>query len=865
MILLDEHQNVVDIDLDLFDELDLKDNIVRDVLFFATGLTVFPFVPQILIAAKIILKIPLAQNFASGKLVERSQQVAHTKNRTEQNDKLLLPLFAGNTFLCQREFRCQFLNHILVAWVIFSVGILVAKVVILIATHQDDTARFLIAKQRNCIVGALLQIAEANDVAEHLDGIENPVGAGICLNQPVHFQVFIHPQRIQRRGVEAGQEHIDHDQQVKFLVLHPQGNILIVILEFVPVCGIVGVEHPVVVTDGRIQKITGTLVKCGGILRILLVKNTIRFFLIRSIAVNDGDLQPLLRIFRHLPLKLGVVELCSIHAGHGKDGVEPADPLLLLDFLDLLLAAGRGNLGDILQYAVCIGFITPVGLLVKMRQNVIRDQSNAFRGKKRFFPVDVPNLFVVNIRLGVHRFDVVHPEGQYIFVVNGVHNGIGVELIAKSLLCRAEYGILAYACIDCKDGRAGKAEQMVLLKVFGNGLMHIPELTPVALIKNDNNSLIKNAVSDVLLDKGGELLNGGDNDSCIVILQLALQNRRRGVAVGSSLFKAVIFPHRLIVQILAVHNEKHFVDVVQLGSKLRRLERGQCFAATGGVPDVPAACYGAVFLIIVGDLNAVQNALGGDDLIWPHHQQHIFRRKYTVTGKNIQNGVLAEKGLGKVHEIGDNAVVGVRPEGGEFKAIAGFGLLGFLRFGILDMIETGGIGIILRICAVGDHENLHKLVKPAGCPEAIPLIAVDLIEGFPNGNAPALQLDMDQRQTVDQHRHIIAVIVGSAFLGRDGILIDDLQAVVVYALLVNELDIFAFPVIPAEHLHIVLLNQPGLFENAGVCVCQHLVPETLPFAVRKAIVIQLFQLRPQIGNQVSLFMDGQALIAQLAK
>ena len=35
--------------------------------------------------------------------------------------------------------------------------------------------------------------------------------------------------------------------------------------------------------------------------------------------------------------------------------------------------------------------------------------------------------------------------------------------------------------------------------------------------------------------------------------------------------------------------------------------------------------------------------------------------------------------------------------------------------------------------------------------------------------------------------------------------------------------------------------------------------------VRKAIVIQLFQLRPQIGNQVSLFMDGQALIAQLAK
>ena len=100
--------------------------------------------------------------------------------------------------------------------------------------------------------------------------------------------------------------------------------------------------------------------------------------------------------------------------------------------------------------------------------------------------------------------------------------------------------------------------------------------------------------------------------------------------------------------------------------------------------------------------------------------------------------MLAEKGLGKIHQVRDDAIVGICPERSELKAIAGFGLLGFLRFDILDMVETGGIGIILRICAVGDHENLHKLVKPAGCPEAIPLIAVDLIEGFPNGNAPAL-------------------------------------------------------------------------------------------------------------------------------
>ena len=124
---------------------------------------------------------------------------------------------------------------------------------------------------------------------------------------------------------------------------------------------------------------------------------------------------------------------------------------------------------------------------------------------------------------------------------------------------------------------------------------------------------------------------------------------------------------------------------------------------------------------------------------------------------------------------------------------------------------------------------------------------------------------MDEWQAVDQYRHIIAIVMSCPLLCGDGILVDDLQTVIMDALLVNKLNIFAFPVIPAEHLHIVLLNQAGLFENAGVGVCQHLVPETLPFAVRKAIVIQLFQLRPQIGNQVGFLMDGQPFIAQLAQ
>ena len=75
------------------------------------------------------------------------------------------------------------------------------------------------------------------------------------------------------------------------------------------------------------------------------------------------------------------------------------------------------------------------------------------------------------------------------------------------------------ACIDRKDGRAGKAKEVVLLEILRNGLMHIPELTPVALIKNDNNSLIKNAVSGVLFDESCQLLDGGNDDLGVVIFQ----------------------------------------------------------------------------------------------------------------------------------------------------------------------------------------------------------------------------------------------------------------------------------------------------------------------------------------------------------
>ena len=49
MILLDENQNVVNVDFNLLDEFDFKNDVVGDVFFIPADFAIFPFIPQVLI------------------------------------------------------------------------------------------------------------------------------------------------------------------------------------------------------------------------------------------------------------------------------------------------------------------------------------------------------------------------------------------------------------------------------------------------------------------------------------------------------------------------------------------------------------------------------------------------------------------------------------------------------------------------------------------------------------------------------------------------------------------------------------------------------------------------------------------------
>ena len=227
--------------------------------------------------------------------------------------------------------------------------------------------------------------------------------------------------------------------------------------------------------------------------------------------------------------------------------------------------------------------------------------------------------------------------------------------------------------------------------------------------------------------------------------------------------------------------------------------------------------------------------------------------------------MLCKECPGKVDQIRQHTVIRIGPVGGKFKAIAGLFLFRLAVFGILDGIVAGAVGVVLGICAVGDHKNLRILVQTTARPERIPLIAVDLVERLPDGHPASLQFHMNQRKAVDQNRHIVAVIMPRTVCLLHFILVDDLQTVIVDVLFVDQRNIFGTAIIPVQHLHVIFLNLPGLFGNVLVGVGNYITEKLPPLCIRKLVVVQLFQLAAEVSNQFILGMQRQIGVALLAQ
>ena len=119
---------------------------------------------------------------------------------------------------------------------------------------------------------------------------------------------------------------------------------------------------------------------------------------------------------------------------------------------------------------------------------------------------------------------------------------------------------------------------------------------------------------------------------------------------------------------------------------------------------------------------------------------------------------------------------------------------------------------------------------------------------------------MNQRQTVYQNCDIIAVIIVAAVFH---ILVNDLQAVVVDVLFIQQRNIDRRAVLAGQVLNVVLLDAAGLFFDTIVCVGDFILKEGVPFLIRKGIIVQNLQLTAQVCHKVSIIMDREVGIALL--
>lgn len=359
-------------------------------------------------------------------------------------------------------------------------------------------------------------------------------------------------------------------------------------------------------------------------------------------------------------------------------------------------------------------------------------------------------------------------------------------------------------------------------------------------------------------DEDAELLNGGDDDSGFRVAKLFGENSDRGISVGCAFLKAVVLADCLIVEVLSVDNKEDLVDVGKLCCQLGRLEGSERLAGSGRMPDIAATIDGTGLLVVVSDLYLLKDAFCSRNLVGAHHKQQLFRGEHAEAGKDVEQSVLAEKRRSKINQVSDDVAAGICPVRGELEAVAGLLALALSRGRELpDMRITRGIGIVLCMGSVGNNKDFHVLVQPGGCPETVALVAVDLIEGFTDGNAPALQFHMNQGKAVDKDGHIVACFVHPASLN---VLIDNLKAVVVYILPVKERNVLCQAIVTPDGKNALLLDKRGLLFYAQLFTRKLGFEKRSPFSVGEGIVVQRLKLLAQVGNQLGFAVNGQVFV-----
>ena len=155
----------------------------------------------------------------------------------------------------------------------------------------------------------------------------------------------------------------------------------------------------------------------------------------------------------------------------------------------------------------------------------------------------------------------------------------------------------------------------------------------------------------------------------------------------------------------------------------------------------------------------------------------------------------------KITKVSEQCVLLVSPIAGKLKGVAVGLVLAGSACGFLFFCVTCGVAVVFCFCSVADNEDLNEIEHRSTSPKGITLVAVDLIERFLDGNAPAFQFNLHHRNTVHENGNVVAVFESPFVLLK---LVGDLKTVIEDVGLVNEFDVLGKAVIHRQCQDIAL-------------------------------------------------------------
>ena len=314
-------------------------------------------------------------------------------------------------------------------------------------------------------IHGVLLLAEVEDIAVGLGAVEHAVGAGEGLDQAVVLELLVHVDCVQVFRIKAGEQHVHHDGDVDLLRGGVVGVRPLLILDALLHILIVEIEFG----DAVVRAVAGIVIGEDGFERRFLAHG-IRFVVLLflgqvfldllhiGIALggrgeNAGDVQRLevgvgsLFLFLHR-FEQPVVFDGVIDGGGGEDGIETASS--------------------------CGGIVPAEDGL---DDGAFRE---AFAGLGQGFAV----LF-----LGLEVVDV---EAEDVPVLDGVGDGIGVELLLEEVFRGLHGGLrvldLLLGGVFLEYGRAGETEELCLGEKLLDRLVVLAELGAVALIEDEGDA-----------------------------------------------------------------------------------------------------------------------------------------------------------------------------------------------------------------------------------------------------------------------------------------------------------------------------------------------------------------------------------------